>query len=290
MGRSRSSSTTRSPAISATSRSPSTRTTPTGATLPAAFTGTYDCGVGYTGNWSVANDGSQTVTGIPTGNTCSVVETAPACITGYTWAAAEYTPATITIDTKGGTFEIVVDNSITRDLGNFKITKHTNNPDGATLPAAFTGTYDCGVGYTGNWSVANDGSQTVTGIPTGNTCSVVETAPACITGYTWAAAEYTPATITIDTKGGTFDTVVDNSITRDLGNFKITKHTNNPDGATLPAAFTGTYDCGVGYTGNWSVANDGSQTVTGIPTGNTCSVVETAPACITGYTWAASSP
>ena len=89
-----------------------------------------DCGVGYTGNWSVANDGSQTVTGIPTGNTCSVVETAPACITGYTWAAAEYTPATITIDTKGGTFEIVVDNSITRDLGNFKITKHTNNPDG----------------------------------------------------------------------------------------------------------------------------------------------------------------
>ena len=131
----------------------------------------------------------QTISGIPTGNTCSVVETAPAAITGYTWGTATYTPSSIVISTKGGTFEIVVGNSITRDLGNFKITKTTSNPDGATLPAAFTGTYDCGTGYTGSFSVADGDSQTVSGIPTGNTCSVVETAPAGITGYTWGASD-----------------------------------------------------------------------------------------------------
>ncbi len=260
-----------------------------GATLPAAFAGTYDCGTGYTGNWSVASGASQTISGIPTGNTCSVVETAPAAITGYTWGAATYTPATIVISAKAGTYEIVVGNSITRDLGNFKITKSTTNADGATLPAAFAGTYDCGTGYTGNWSVASGASQTISGIPTGNTCSVVETAPAAITGYTWGAATYTPATIVISAKAGTYEIVVGNSITRDLGNFKITKSTTNADGATLPAAFAGTYDCGTGYTGNWSVASGASQTISGIPTGNTCSVVETAPAAITGYTWGAAT-
>ena len=49
-------------------------------------------------------------------------------------------------------YEIVVGNSITRDRGSFKITKTTSNPDGATLPT-FTGTYDCGTGYTGTPSI-----------------------------------------------------------------------------------------------------------------------------------------
>ena len=62
------------------------------------------------------------------------------------------------ISTKGGTFSITVGNSITRDRGNFKITKSTSNPDGATLPAVFTGTYDCGTGYTGSFSVADGAS------------------------------------------------------------------------------------------------------------------------------------
>ncbi len=151
-------------------------------------------------------------------------------------------PVTLTDNDSSAT--VTVTNPLTRDLGNFKITKSVSNPDGATLPAAFTGTYDCGTGYTGNFSVAAGASQTISGIPTGNVCSVVETAPVPITGYTWGPITYTPTSIEISTKGGTFEIVVGNSITRDLGNFKITKSVSNPDGATLPAAFTGTYDCG----------------------------------------------
>src|SRR5687768_1034240 len=115
----------------------------------------------------------------PTGNTCSVVEATPAPIPGYTWGTPTYDPASIVIADTTSTFTITVQNSIRRDRGSFTIAKTTSNPDGATLPAAFTGTYDCGTGpggtgYTGNFSVPNGGSQTIGNIPTGNTCSVVE--------------------------------------------------------------------------------------------------------------------
>jgi len=261
-----------------------TTSNPDGATLPAAFTGTYDCGTGYTGVFSVADGASQTISGIPTGNECSVVETAPAAIPGYTWGPITYSPATIEISTKGGTFEIVVGNSITRDLGNFKVTKTTSNPDGATLPAAFTGTYDCGTGYTGVFSVADGASQTISGIPTGNECSWWRRRRRR-SRATPGVRSRTAGHDRDQHQGWTFEIVVGNSITRDLGNFKVTKTTSNPDGATLPAAFTGTYDCGTGYTGVFSVADGASQTISGIPTGNECSVVETAPAAIPGYTW-----
>ena len=260
---------------------------------PAGYTGpftiNYDCndGTAHDGSVSVnAGTTSAPITGIPTGTQCTISETPPTAPTGYTFGTPSFSPSAVaTIATKGQTVNVQTTNTLTRDTGSFKITKQTSNPDGATLPAAFTGTYNCGTGFTGNFSVANGGSQTINGIPTGNTCSVVETVPAPITGYTWGTPTYTPASIVIATKAQTFEIVIGNSITRDKGSFKITKQTSNPDGATLPAAFTGTYNCGTGFTGNFSVANGGSQTINGIPTGNTCSVVETVPAPITGYTW-----
>jgi hypothetical protein len=208
-------------------------TNPDEANLPEAFTGTYDCGNGYTGSWSVTNGLSQTIDGIPTNSVCSVTEDALATIHGYTSATPVYTPTTITIATKAETFEIVVTNSISRDQarGSFKVSKSTTNPDGATLPAAFTGTYDCGNGYTGSWSVADGGSQTIYGIPTGNTCSVTEDALATIDGYTWATPVYTPATITINTKARAFEIVVTNSISKDRDNRPLPNA-----GTTVPLA------------------------------------------------------
>ena len=50
---------------------------------------------------------------------------------------------------QGTTVQVTTNNTLTRDTGSFKITKSTSNPDGATLPAAFTGTYDCGGTYAG---------------------------------------------------------------------------------------------------------------------------------------------
>lgn len=101
------------------------------------------------------------------------------------------------------------------DRGSLKITKTTINPDGATLPAAFTGSYDCGIGYAGSFSVANLASQTFSGIPTGSICSVTEIAPAATPGFTWGPITYTPASVVIGQKDTTFEIVVGNSITAD---------------------------------------------------------------------------
>jgi uncharacterized protein DUF5979/prealbumin domain-containing protein len=261
-----------------------TTSNPDAATLPA-FTGTYNCGTGYTGTWSVADGGSQTVTGIPTGNTCSVTEDALSPISGYTWGTPTFNPASIVISTKDQTFEIVVGNSINRDRGSLKITKQTSNPDGVTLPASFTGTYDCGGGYSGSFSVADGASQTFGGIPTGSVCTVTETMPTPIPGYTWGTITYTPSSITISTTGGTFEIVVGNSITRDRGSLKIYKTLSNPDGASVQSSFTVNYNCGAGYTGQVSVASGSPATVNGIPTGSTCTVTEVAPTPIPNYTW-----
>jgi hypothetical protein len=234
---------------------------PDGAAVPANFTVNYDCGTGYTGSVSVAPATPATVNNIPTGSTCSVTEVAPAAIPGYTWGTITYTPASITVDTKGGTFEITVGNSITRDRGSLQILKTLSNPDGASVPSSFAVNYNCGTGYTGQVSVAPGSPQTVTGIPTGNVCTVTEVAPAAIPNYTWGTITYTPASITISTKGGTFSITVGNSITRDRGTIivkKVTKPAN-----TGSFAFTTTSSgTGAGYDGfTLPGGNQNSQTL-----------------------------
>ena len=126
------------------------------------------------------------------------------------------------IATKGGTFEIVVGNSITRDQGNFKITKR-DQPGRGDPAGAFAGTYNCGAGYTGNFSVAAGLARRSRHPDREHLLGRRDRTRAASTGCTWGPITYTPATIVIATKGGTFEIVVGNSITRDQGNFKITK-------------------------------------------------------------------
>ena len=258
---------------------------PDGATLPASFLVDYDCGVGYTGQVSVAPGAPATVGGIPTGSTCTLVEVAPSVVPGFTWGTITYTPASQVITTKGETYAITVGNSISRNRGSLEIKKTVSNPDGATLPASFLVDYDCGVGYTGQVSVAPGAPATVGGIPTGSTCTLVEVAPSVVPGFTWGTITYTPASQVITTKGETYAITVGNSISRNRGSLEIKKTVSNPDGATLPASFLVDYDCGVGYTGQVSVAPGAPATVGGIPTGSTCTLVEVAPSVVPGFTW-----
>ena len=263
-----------------------TLSNPGGATVPASFKVNYDCGAGYTGSVDVAPGSPATVNNIPTGNTCTVTEVAPAAIPNYTWSVISYTPTSVVISTKGGTFGITVGNSITRDPGSLQILKTLSNPGGATVPASFKVNYDCGAGYTGSVDVAPGFPATVNGIPTGNTCTVTEVAPAAIPNYTWGSISYTPASVVISTKGDTFGITVVNSITRDPGSLQILKTLSNPNGATVPASFKVNYDCGAGYTGSVDVAPGSPATVNNIPTGNTCTVNEPALTPISGFTWA----
>jgi hypothetical protein len=110
---------------------------------------------------------------------------------------------------------LTVGNSITRNRGTLTIAKTLSNPDGASVPSSYTINYNCGTGYTGSRSVAAGGTATVTGIPTGNSCSVSEAALTPIAGYAWAAPTYSPASIVITNTTSTFTLTVANSIRRD---------------------------------------------------------------------------
>ncbi len=206
--------------------------------LTSGFAGTfaivYDCGAGPV-TVNLAAGASTTVGPFGAGTQCTLTEpTLPAAPAGWTYGTPVVTgsPAIIVKGDAAAAVQVTVANSISREVGSLKITKITNNPDGATLPAAFTGTYDCGVGYTGSWSVANGGSQTINGIPTGNTCSVTEDALASISGYTWDTPNFTPSSIVVSSNGGTFEIVVGNSITRDRGYLTIVKKVVNDNGGS----------------------------------------------------------
>ena len=91
--------------------------------MPGSYTVNYDCGVdtdGSTelkGSKSVTTSTPATVSGIPTGNTCSVTEVKPADIPGFTWGTITYTPSSIEIKDETSEFKITVGNTITKDRG-----------------------------------------------------------------------------------------------------------------------------------------------------------------------------
>ena len=264
-----------------------TLSNPDNAGVPASFTINYDCGGGYTGNVSVAAGGSQTVSGIPTGSSCTVSEPALTPISGYTWGTPSVSGSPATIG-KNTTVEVTVANSISRDLGSLVLAKSlSGGPGGYTGP--FTINYDCGTGYQGSASVAAGGSKTVSGIPTGKQCTVSETLPTPPTGYSFGTPTFSPqATVTIpDGNGSSVTVTTNNTLTRDTGSLQIAKTLSNPDGANVPSSFTVNYSCDDGTSGSKSVAPGSPATVSGIPTGSTCTVTEVAPAAISGYTWGA---
>ena len=262
--------------------------------LTSGFTGkfsiSYDCNDGTThdGTAQLGAGEFTTITGIPTGTSCTVSQpTLPNPPIGWTFGTPSISPAQpVNITSTTTTVEVTVTNTISKDLGNFKITKSTSNPDGAALPAAFTGTYNCGTGYTGNWSVADGASQTISGIPTGNSCSVTEVAPTAIPGFTWADPTYTPASIVIGSTTGTFEIVVGNSITRDRGSLKLSKSLiGGPAGYIGP--FQINYDCdGTAFDGSKMVTAGSPEIVSGIPTGTSCTISETLPTPPPGYAFA----
>lgn len=184
------------------------------------FTIDYDCddGSAHDGSVTVIAGRSETVSGIPTGTSCTVSETPPTAPTGYTFGTPTLSPsATVTIAANDATVEVTTNNALSRDTGSLRILKTVSNPDGAPVPASFSVNYNCGTGHAGTVSAAPGSPATVNGIPTGNTCTVTEVAPTTIPNHTWGTITYTPASVVISTKGDTFNITVGNSITRETG-------------------------------------------------------------------------
>ncbi|HEY6055021.1 MAG TPA: DUF5979 domain-containing protein, partial [Gaiellaceae bacterium] len=162
-----------------------------------------------------------------------------AAIPGFTWGTIGYWPASVVI-AKDATVELSVGNSIRRvpvTVGSLRILKSLSNPDGANVPAGFAVDYNCGSGYAGRVNVAPGSPATVSNLPAGNSCSVLEVAPAAIPGYTWGPVTYSSSPVAVSANA-TVEITVGNSITRNpLVDLAVTK-VDTPDPVVLGSKLT----------------------------------------------------
>jgi hypothetical protein len=252
---------------------------PAAAPVPASYSVNYDCGVGYTGSRSVTTSLDATVTGIPTGNTCTVTEVAPSPISGYTWSTAGYTPVSQVMAAGGKT--ITVTNTLTADTGSLTITKTVSNLDDAVVQSTFPVSYVCDA-LAGTTTVAVGSPRVISGIPTGTSCTVTEGDLTAVNGFTWADPTVTPVSVVMASGGKTI--TVANSISRDRGSLTITKTVSNPDDAVVQSTFPVSYVCDA-LTGTTTVAVGSPRVISGIPTGTSCTVTEGELTAVNGFTW-----
>jgi len=136
----------------------------------------------------------------------------------WTWQAPVITAA-VTVGSDA-TATVTVTNSISKDRGGFSFTKVLLNPEGAAVQATFPLSWDCGVdttkaALTGMVDLAAGATQTVSDIPTGNSCSVTEAALTPVSLWTWQAPVITAA-VTVGSDPETTGLVtVTNKITKD---------------------------------------------------------------------------
>jgi uncharacterized repeat protein (TIGR01451 family) len=202
--------------------------------------------------------GSASVTGIPTGTSCTVTE--------------QSNPLFSSVVTPGdGTVVIAVgDNTVS--FTNTRLTGRLVVDKTADLDGTFHFTVDCdGTAYDTTFDITTSGgsgSAHVDGIPTGTSCTVTEGADAH-----W--------TFTVDPANGTVtiatgDNTVSFENTRVRGALVVDKT------ADIDGTFHFTVDCdGETYDTTFDITTSegsGSHSVTGIPTGTVCTVSEGADA------------
>lgn len=262
---------------------------PLTSTFSGDFTIDYDCdGEIHDGTVYLAAAGSETISGIPLGTTCTVTEaTLPTPPTGWNFGLPTFAPETgmVTIMEASPAFaEVTVTNTISRDTGSLIITKYFD-----PLTSGYTGTFainynrDDGETHDGTVNLYAGTSETISGIPTGTSCTITEPSlPTPPIGWSFGEPVLSPAdgivTVVIGTQGSSEImapaeawVTVTNTISRDLGELKISK-VFDPLASGFIGDFTITYDCDDG------TANDGTvylgageyETITGIPTGTTC--------------------
>ncbi len=241
------------------------------------FTFTVDCSDdAFDTTRTITGTNSATVTGIPTGTTCTVTETIDPLF------ASTRSPLngqrTIDIDGETVSFENV------RRVGALKIEKTTAGGTGT-----FTFVVDCsdnrfdrtGLNGTTKVSITNSGSETIGQIPTGTTCSVTEDDNALFTSTVTSAGS--SVTIAENTQTVSFRNV------RKTGTLTVSKTTVGGSGT-----FRFEVDCtdnAFDRTGNarLTVVDSGSATLSGIPTGVSCTVTESDNPLFTSTTTSASN-
>ncbi|AKK04531.1 hypothetical protein CMUST_00900 [Corynebacterium mustelae] len=254
------------------------------ATIKAKqFQFTYECSDGTNGSLTVTGDKeAESLEDFPIGTSCTITETeASANADGYDVAIPK--PQVIEIKPRTETTVVEFTNTYTRHTGGFKVVKTVVAKEGAQVPEnkTFDFDYTCTKGdekLTGEITgVTVAEGKTVTGIPVGMSCSVVERdAKIDLMDLTVAVGD--PVTIAKDTTG---EIAVTNTYTQWVGTITVNKELVGSE-AAVAAARNHTYR--VGYvctkgqeqtTGELKITPDTPATLEKIPAGSSCVFTET---------------
>lgn len=254
----------------------------------------------------LADNGSQTVTGLALNTVCTVTEGAigslPAqpylCLTQGevpTWSTVIMPSTPVTIGSSPA--NVVVQNILDCKPGGNQgaqllINKTVQNSTTADLTnTTYPATVTCGsVGTPLNLTVG--AAQTVNNVPPGTTCTINEPLPpapttGCPNGLpaVWYPPVYTPSTVTMPSSGTATMTVA-NTLACERGSYVAVSKTiiNNTQADVSGISFPVTVTCNVlngdgsyPIVRNVSVTLSGSQLVHDIPANYVCTPVETLP-------------
>ena len=228
------------------------------------------CNDGTNQTPALADGDSHNVTGITDGATCTVTETGKqsADSTTYTLDGNPYTEGANFTVSKNAASTVAVTNHYNGARINVSKTVTGSPPAGlGNFDIAVT----CG-GVTTTKHVADGGSDSLTGIAGGTSCSVTESGAqgADTTTYTKDAAAYTAGTNFSVVNNQTYNIVVTNDYNG--GTIHVTKTVTGAPPAGLKD-FDIDVTCGVATT-HLHIAGGGSADVTGIPGGSNCSATE----------------
>jgi hypothetical protein len=253
---------------------------PSGYTGP--FTIHYDCGTSYTGDVTITVGTDQTVSDLLSGSVCTVTEpNLPTPPAGYSFGDPTFDPTTGTVtipNDQGGSVTVTTNNSLTQNTGSLVLTKTLTGSGASGYTGAFDIVYDCSDGtvHDGTASLTSGGTTTISGIPSGTTCTVTEPTLPSVPGYTFGDPSFDPTTgvVTIpNNQGGSVTVATTNTLTQNTGKLILSKTlTGGPSGYTGP--FTIHYDCGTSYTGDVTITVGTDQTVSDLLSGSVCTVTE----------------
>ena len=267
--------------------------------VTATFTFSADCGaddaspgVPFTTSIALtaATSGSNTISSVPAGATCTVSEGAlPTPPANYVWGASP--PSVMLTTTNAGPNNAAFTNTLSRPPSTITVTKTVTGAPVAGIPSStFNFNVDCGaddasagVPYTS--AVTLSGTTTTlagtpVSVPAGAVCTVTEQAPlpAPPTNYSYGAI---PAGVTLPATTAATDTpvTVTNALTPNPGTLNVVQVVNGPGANLVNGTFTYTVDCGVAGFGTQSITITGgvsnSISFSGIPANTTCTVTQT---------------
>lgn len=267
----------------------------------------YEAGIGFAageGELVVGADGSTaTSEPLPYGAVLQLTELAPQPVLGATWSETPvFSTDTVTIG-DGTTVDVVLTNTITRDVGAFSLQKQVEGSGshlvGADREYTFTYEYPAGPSFDAleptEVTVPADGTTVTVGdIPAGAVVTVREVTPEAVVGGTWDVVEFSDSNTFIIGNGQQTEVLAVNTLHLNDGFLSVRKAVDGSGASMLPgdATFTVRYEypAGNGFSGGAGLltlaAGGAAVTSEAIPFGAVATLTELAPAAVDGASWA----